>query len=143
MHGPVASPAAAQKEDRMADDPQKRPDDLAMAAMQEIIAAVRRASEQDPTPITDIKLLIGLLETAGSLAALVGIPDGALEMLVNVAFNSATERVERFQAKRRQEKDQPTAATPEPAVAVVTTRTLTDEQVRELLARMKEGGRVH
>lgn len=123
----------------MADD--TKTEDLAMAAMKQIIEAVRRASEQDATPITDIKLLLGLLETAGSLAALIGVPDEALEVMVNVAFAHAEERVERFRTKRHAEKaqpDQPPAATLQPVVSP-----LTEEQVRELLVRMKEGGRVH
>lgn len=123
----------------MAED--QKEDDLALTAMKRIIETVRDASAQDDTPITDLKLLIGLLETAGSLAAMLRMPDEVLEMLVNVAFDSATDRVEHFRAKREQAKAQ--AVTPEPARPVVPPTTLTEEQVRELLVRMKEGGRVH
>ena len=121
----------------MEDD--RKTDDLALAAMKQIIETVRNASAQDDTPITDLKLLIGLLETAGSIAALLHMPNEVLEVMVNAAFDSAESRVENFRAKREQAKAQ--AVTPEPARPVAAT--LTEEQVRELLVRMKEGGRVH
>ena len=121
----------------MADD--QKTDDLALAAMKHIIETVRNASAQDDTPITDLKLLIGLLETAGSLAALLRLPDEVWEVMVYVAFADAESRVAHFRAKREQAKTQ--AVTPDPARPVM--RTLTEEQVRELLSRMKEGGRVH
>jgi len=121
----------------MAED--QKTDDLATTAMKHIIETVRDASAQDDTPITDIKLLIGLLETAGSLAALLRLPDEVLEVMVNVSFASAESRVKNFRTKCEQAKAQ--ADTPEPARPVVPS--LTEEQVRELLVRMKEGGRVH
>jgi len=120
-------------------DEDRTTDDLATTAMKQIIQTVKHASEQDDTPITDIKLLIGLLETAGSLAALLRLPGEVLEVMVNVAFASAESRVEHFCAKREQAK----ASTPDPAHAAVRTTTLTEEQAREILARLKEGGRVN
>jgi len=125
----------------MADDPQTP--DPAKVALDAIVAAVKHASEQDATPVTDLKVLVGLLETAAAIAVFLDMPVEVLEMLMNVSLVHAEAVCAREQAKRAAVPVAAAPPTPDRAVQTPVAATLTPDQMREILLRLKEGGRAH
>jgi hypothetical protein len=121
--------------------------DPALEAMEVIIAAITKASATDETPLTDLKILIGLLETASSLVVLLHMPAKVLMHLMSATMADALERDAQVRSAQQRTATTPDqtgpAVTPHPAHVVVPSSTLTADQVREILARMKDGGCVH
>lgn len=136
-------------------DEQTKPTDPAMAALSRIIDEVKAAVQADPDDEhdTEVKLVIGLLETATVFGMAFGMPTLVLSLMFAEAMGHSGEHLKRMRAAHQQKtqtKPDADAAKPEPQPEaqpdqppVTVASTLTEIQVKEILVRMKEGGRVH
>ena len=128
--------------------------DMILATMGQIIDLVKSAHNAAPGVETQMKLIHGLLETTCTFGLAFGMPD----LLIGLMFAEAlTDSGDRIQATKRRIKAEqtpqpeltapvtPAHPTPVPGPAPVPAPPagLTGDQVREILARMKENGRVH
>lgn len=112
--------------------------DPALTAMLATVEAIKAALKAAPSADTEMKVVVGLLETATTFAMAFDIPPFVVALMFAEAMSSSEARVTSVRAKRAAQESAPVADAPVPV-----DEKLTEAQVAEILARLKEGGRVH
>jgi hypothetical protein len=84
---------------------------------------------------TQVELVVGLIKVAAGYAIASGMPTPIIAMCVQTALNETSAIARRVRAER---EAQAQAQAPAAPVAPIS-----DAQAREILAHLKDGGRVH